>query len=142
MTQNSQFEKKVTIILRRAVDKADVILTADLRRECRPTVPPSCSINPAWSIRAGRSVCQVPYPLLQQSTYAKEFGAKSSQITTLENSLNNVTRYKNAFFEQLQLRQAELESAQAHLESIQHQNTEFSFQSREANDRVALLKEE
>jgi chromosome segregation ATPase len=60
----------------------------------------------------------------------------------LENSLNNVTRDKNAFFDQLQLRQAELESAQAHLESIQHQNTEFQFQLREANDRVALLKEE
>ena len=53
-----------------------------------------------------------------------------------------MTRDKNAFFEQLQLRQAELESAQAHLESIQHQNTEFQFQLREANDRVALLKEE
>lgn len=53
-----------------------------------------------------------------------------------------MTRDKNAFFDQLQLRQAELESAQAHLESIQHQNTEFQFQLREANDRVALLKEE
>ncbi|KAF9481368.1 hypothetical protein BDN70DRAFT_803504 [Pholiota conissans] len=77
-----------------------------------------------------------------KATHAKELAQKSSQIATLENSLNNVTRDKNAFFDQLQLRQAELESAQAHLESIQHQNTEFQFQLREANDRVALLKEE
>ncbi|KAF8203594.1 peroxisomal membrane anchor protein conserved region-domain-containing protein [Pholiota molesta] len=77
-----------------------------------------------------------------KATHTKELSQKSSQIATLENSLNNVTRDKNAFFDQLQLRQAELESAQAHLESIQHQNTEFQFQLREANDRVALLKEE
>ncbi|KDR85056.1 hypothetical protein GALMADRAFT_52408, partial [Galerina marginata CBS 339.88] len=77
-----------------------------------------------------------------KSTHAKALDAKASQITTLENSLNNVTRDKNAFFDQLQLRQAEVESAQAHLESLQHENTEFQFQLRESNDRLALLKEE
>ncbi|KAF4623672.1 hypothetical protein D9613_001865 [Agrocybe pediades] len=77
-----------------------------------------------------------------KSTHSVELGAKISQITTLENSLNNVTRDKNAFFDQLQLRQAEVESAQAHLESLQHQNSELQFQLREANDRLALLKEE
>jgi chromosome segregation ATPase len=51
-------------------------------------------------------------------------------------------RDKNAFFEQLQLRQAEAESAQSHLESIQHQNTELQYQLREANDRINLLKED
>jgi len=60
----------------------------------------------------------------------------------LENSLNNATRDKNAFFDQLQLRQAEVESAQAHLESLEHQNTELQFQLRESNDRIALLREE
>jgi len=53
-----------------------------------------------------------------------------------------VTRDKNAFFEQLQLRQAELESSQAHADTMQHQNTELEFQLREANDRLALVKEE
>jgi len=60
----------------------------------------------------------------------------------LESSLNNATRDKNAFFDQLQLRQAEVESAQAHLESLEHQNMELQFQLRESNDRVALLREE
>lgn len=60
----------------------------------------------------------------------------------MENSLNNATRDKNAFFDQLQLRQAEVESAQAHLESLEHQNTELQFQLRESNDRIALLREE
>ncbi|KAF8912724.1 hypothetical protein CPB84DRAFT_1759339 [Gymnopilus junonius] len=77
-----------------------------------------------------------------KSTHTKELGAKTSQITTLENSLNSISRDKNAFFDQLQLRQAELESSQSHLESLQHQNTEIQFQLREANDRLALLKEE
>ncbi|KAF8807465.1 hypothetical protein BYT27DRAFT_7165127 [Phlegmacium glaucopus] len=73
---------------------------------------------------------------------SKELSAKSSQITALENSLNNATRDKNTFFDQLQLRQAEVESSQAHLESLEHQNTELQFQLRESNDRIALLREE
>lgn len=60
----------------------------------------------------------------------------------MESSLNNATRDKNAFFDQLQLRQAEVESAQAHLESLEHQNTELQFQLRESNDRIGLLREE
>ncbi len=56
--------------------------------------------------------------------------------------MNGVTREKNTFFDQLQLRQAEVESMQAHLSTMQHQNTELEFQLREANDRLGLLKEE
>ncbi|KAH9486873.1 hypothetical protein JR316_0000938 [Psilocybe cubensis] len=77
-----------------------------------------------------------------KATHIKEIGTKNSQITTLETSLNNVTRDKNAFFDQLQLRQAELESAQGHLESLQHENAELQFQLRESTDRLSLLKEE
>ena len=46
------------------------------------------------------------------------------------------------FFDQLQLRQAEAESAQSHLESLQSQNTELQYQLRETNDRYTLLKDE
>ena len=53
-----------------------------------------------------------------------------------------MTRDKNSFFEQLQLRQSDLESAQAHADTVQHQNTELEFQLREANDRLALVREE
>ncbi|KAJ3568074.1 hypothetical protein NP233_g5956 [Leucocoprinus birnbaumii] len=77
-----------------------------------------------------------------KSAHNKEIASKNSHISTLETSLNSVTRDKNAFFEQLQLRQAETESAQSLLESIQHQNTELQYQLREANDRVNLLKED
>ncbi|KAF9531988.1 hypothetical protein CPB83DRAFT_785848, partial [Crepidotus variabilis] len=77
-----------------------------------------------------------------KSSHTKDITAKSSQISTLENSLNSVTRDKNTFFDQLQLRQAEVESARSHLDSLQHQNTELEFQLRESNDRLALLREE
>jgi DNA repair exonuclease SbcCD ATPase subunit len=53
-----------------------------------------------------------------------------------------LSRDKNIFFDQLQQRQAELESSQYHLESLQSQNTELQYQLREANDRLALLSEE
>lgn len=77
-----------------------------------------------------------------QISHNRELTSKSSQLSALENSLSKVTRDKNSFFEQLQLRQAELESAQAHADTIQHQNTELEFQLREANDRLALVREE
>lgn len=77
-----------------------------------------------------------------QSMHLKELTSKNSQISALENSLNNTARDKNAFFDQLQLRQAELESAHTHLEALQHKNTEFQFQLRESNDRLILLREE
>ncbi|TFK30511.1 hypothetical protein FA15DRAFT_683828 [Coprinopsis marcescibilis] len=77
-----------------------------------------------------------------RASHSKDVATKSSQISALENSLNNVTRDKNTFFEQLQIKQAETESAQGHLESLQLQNTELEFQLREANDRLALLREE
>jgi hypothetical protein len=49
---------------------------------------------------------------------------------------------KNSLFDQLQLRQAEVESSQSHLEVLQSQNTELQFQLRERVDRLALLQDE
>jgi chromosome segregation ATPase len=56
--------------------------------------------------------------------------------------VTSLTNDKNSFFDQLQLRQAELESAQSHLESLQSQNTELQYQLRESDDRFALLNED
>ncbi|TFK41095.1 hypothetical protein BDQ12DRAFT_710926 [Crucibulum laeve] len=77
-----------------------------------------------------------------KDAHAKELGFKNTNISALESSLNNVTRDKNAFFDQLQLRQAELESAHAHIESLEHQNTELKFELRESSERLAMMKEE
>ena len=45
-------------------------------------------------------------------------------------------------FEQLQLRQAELESSQSHLDSVEARSTELQYQLREAEDRIEVLVEE
>jgi chromosome segregation ATPase len=60
----------------------------------------------------------------------------------LESTLTSLTNDKNAFFDQLQLRQAELESAQFHLDSLQSQNTELQYQLRESEERFALLNDD
>lgn len=49
---------------------------------------------------------------------------------------------KDNMFDQLQLRQAELESSQSHLESLQNQTMELQYQLREAADRTAVLTDE
>ena len=77
-----------------------------------------------------------------QSAHSKELDVKNTQISALENSVNTLSKDKNAFFFQLQLRQAELESSQAHSDSLQSQNTEVQYQLRESKDRLALLNEE
>ena len=67
---------------------------------------------------------------------------RRSQIAALDASVNNLSKENRTFFEQLQLRQAELESSQHHVGTLQSQNTELQFQLREARDRVTLLAEE
>ncbi|KAF8216144.1 hypothetical protein K438DRAFT_1926517 [Mycena galopus ATCC 62051] len=80
--------------------------------------------------------------LTTKSSHSKEVATLTSRITSLESTLTGLTNDKNAFFDQLQLRQAELESAQYHLDSLQSQNTELQYQLREAEERSALLTDD
>ncbi|KAH9898037.1 hypothetical protein C8Q73DRAFT_640392 [Cubamyces lactineus] len=77
-----------------------------------------------------------------KTTHVRELENKKARISDLENTVRTLSREKDELFDQLQLRQAELESSQSALESMRSQNTELQFQLREANDRVALLQEE
>ncbi|KAJ6610071.1 hypothetical protein B0H10DRAFT_2438222 [Mycena sp. CBHHK59/15] len=80
--------------------------------------------------------------LTAKSAHSKDVAALSSRILSLETTVANLTSDKNTFFDQLQLRQAELESAQLHLESLQSQNTELQYQLRESDDRFAFLNDD
>lgn len=77
-----------------------------------------------------------------QSVHSKEIETKNSRISNLDTSVRSLSREKDELFDQLQLRQAELESSQSLLETLQSQNTELQYQLREANDRLALLNDE
>ena len=69
-------------------------------------------------------------------------GLKDTQIVRLERSVQSLSAEKNNMFDQLQMRQAEVESAQSLLEVLQNQTTELQYQIREKDDRIALLHEE
>lgn len=68
--------------------------------------------------------------------------AKNSKIQTLENSVRSLNNERDNLFDQLQLRQAELESSQSRLESLDSSQSELQFQLREATERNAILSEE
>jgi chromosome segregation ATPase len=67
---------------------------------------------------------------------------KSAQIDRLESTIRSLSAEKDNLFDQLQMRQAEVESAQSLLEVLQGQNTELQYQVREKDGRIALLNEE
>lgn len=56
--------------------------------------------------------------------------------------MNKLSSDNKSLFDQLQLRQAELESSQLHAETLQSRNTELQFQLRESQDKVTLLTDE
>jgi len=66
----------------------------------------------------------------------------NAQIDRLERSIRSLSTEKDSLFDQLQMRQAEVESSQSLLEVLQSQNTELQYQVREKDSRVALLSEE
>ncbi|KAG1864127.1 hypothetical protein DFJ58DRAFT_772787 [Suillus subalutaceus] len=92
-------------------------------------------------LSSARAQIEVDIAALKMS-HSTELTLKRSQITTLEASVNNLSRENRTSFEQLQIRQAELESSQHHVGTLQSQHTELQFQLREAQDRLTLLAEE
>ncbi|QRW05209.1 vesicle-mediated transport [Ceratobasidium sp. AG-Ba] len=66
--------------------------------------------------------------ITMKAAHAKELSAKSSRIASLESMS--------------QTRQAEAESAQSHLQTVQNQVSELQYQLKEAEERNALLVDE
>ena len=77
-----------------------------------------------------------------QSIHEQAISLKDTQIGRLERSVQSLSTEKNNLFDQLQMRQAEVESSQSLLEVLQNQTTELQYQIREKDDRIALLHEE
>ncbi|KIJ38525.1 hypothetical protein M422DRAFT_50052 [Sphaerobolus stellatus SS14] len=79
---------------------------------------------------------------LAQAAYTKDMSTKQSRITSLEATTKALSEEKDSMFDQLQMRQAELESSQSHLESVEARSSELQYQLREAESRVEILTEE
>jgi chromosome segregation ATPase len=79
---------------------------------------------------------------LIQSRQEHALSLKNAQIDHLERSIQSLSVEKDSLFDQLQIRQAEGESAQSLLEVLQSQNTELQYQVREKDSRIAQLNEE
>lgn len=77
-----------------------------------------------------------------QSRQEHALGLKDTQIDRLEKSIQSLSAEKDGLFDQLQIRQAEGESAQSLLEVLQSQTTELQYQVREKDSRIAQLNEE
>lgn len=77
-----------------------------------------------------------------QATHQKEMAQKNAKIQSLQDSTRSLSAERDSLFDQLQLRQAELESSQSRLESVESSMSELQFQLREAQERSGLLAEE
>ena len=77
-----------------------------------------------------------------QSSHEHAISQMNAQIDRLERSIRSLSTEKDSLFDQLQMRQAEVESSQSLLEVLQSQNTELQYQVREKDSRIALLSEE
>jgi hypothetical protein len=77
-----------------------------------------------------------------QATNIQELTSKSNRISQLEASLQSLSQERDSLFDQLQLRQAEVESSQYHLESLENQSAELRHLLREATDRASALSDE
>jgi hypothetical protein len=73
---------------------------------------------------------------LLKASHSKELSTKSTRITSLESSLRSLNEEKDSLFDQLQLRQAELESSQTHLEALENQNKELKLELKEVEERL------
>ncbi|KAG8681335.1 hypothetical protein FRC08_015705, partial [Ceratobasidium sp. 394] len=77
-----------------------------------------------------------------KAAHAKELSTKTSRIASLESTISSLTNERDSLFELSQTRQAEAESAQSHLQTVQNQVNELQYQLREAEDRNSLLVDE
>lgn len=77
-----------------------------------------------------------------QNVHAQEAKALNDKIYSFESANFNLTREKDGLFDELEMRQAELESSNTHMETLQSQTTEYQYQIRELSDRVTLLEGE
>jgi chromosome segregation ATPase len=103
----------------------------------------SASIRAQADKEAAARQGQVELDILTLKTvHTKELAGKDTRIQQLEATIRELRNEKETMFDQLQLRQGEIESSTSHQESLQGQTNELQYQLREALDREAAIRGE
>lgn len=77
-----------------------------------------------------------------KAAQAKELSTKEARIQQLEATVREMTSSRDALFDRLQLKTAEVESSTSHQESLQEKTGELQYELKEAKDRTAALVDE
>lgn len=73
---------------------------------------------------------------------AKELAAKDARIKQLETTVRELTTARDSVFDQLQLRQAEIESSETNQEALKTRAAELEYELSETKDRIAAMQDE
>ncbi|BGP29884.1 hypothetical protein JCM10296v2_001633 [Rhodotorula toruloides] len=73
---------------------------------------------------------------------AKELAAKDARIKQLEMTVRELTTARDLVFDQLQLRQAEIESSETNQEALKTRAAELEYELSETKDRIAAMQDE
>lgn len=77
-----------------------------------------------------------------KAVHNKELQAREARVAQLEKTVKELGAARAELFDQLQVRTAEAESAEAHQQSLQGQTGELEYELQEARDKAAALLEE
>lgn len=81
------------------------------------------------------------YELIEQAVHAKEMSNRTTKVSGLELIVKELSDTKQRQFNDLQSRQAELESARSESEALQTRTRDLEFQLRESSERIGMLEE-
>ena len=76
-----------------------------------------------------------------QATHVKELSSKSTKVTGLESIVKELNVTTQQQFEELQTRQAVVESSRSEMEALSNRTKELEFQLRELTERNLLLED-
>ena len=92
-----------------------------------------------WLARKGQWEIEA---ITLKAQYTKELASKSREVERLEENVRVLGREKDELFEEVQLKNGEVESARVQLDVLQSQVEEMRFRLRESEERMGVLQEE
>jgi chromosome segregation ATPase len=92
-----------------------------------------------WLARKGQWEIEA---ITLKAQHTKELATKSREVERFEENVRVLGREKDDLFEEVQLRNGEVESARVQLDVLQSQVEEMRFRLRESEERMGVLQEE